>query len=186
MAQITKALQQHHRLVADLVPVDILKQIDQGELLDRVTYAEELSRKARSAVDGTLRSGYSKLAQSVLRAQPRAETERQGAALIAKAAGLPPASRQGDAIRRQAQELYERHPVAPRREDGQGVTVAKAKAPAAQTVVYNAKGEVVGVVDPADVQPVADPADPSADIAKARLGKGRQALLGVARVMAQH
>jgi hypothetical protein len=170
MAVITKSIEQHHRLVANLVPVDILKQIDQGELLDRVTYAEELSRKAQSAADVTLRRGYAKLAQAVLRAQPRALTERQGATLIAKAAGVPNTS-QADAIRRQEQELRERHPVAPRREDA--AAVVKAKADDAQMVVcYDAAGNAFGVCDAADIQAVGT----AADVAKARLGKARRAV----------
>ncbi len=111
MAQITKSIRAAHGLTAGLIPADILKSIGQGELLDRIVAAKSLVRKSQAASDPTLRKGYAALARATLTAQPRAKTERQAAEFIAKAAGCPN-TRQADALRRQAQELYERHPVA--------------------------------------------------------------------------
>ena len=54
MAQITKAIQQEHRLVANLIPADVLAAIGQDELYDRLIHAKGLVRKAQAATDPTL------------------------------------------------------------------------------------------------------------------------------------
>lgn len=169
MAEITKAIAANHRLVADLVPVDIRKAIGQDELLDRIVHAEELSARSRAASDVTLRKGYASLARAVLRAQPRALTERRSAELVAKAAGLG-GTRQADALRRQAQELLELHPPAPRRADA--VAVAKAAKPE-QVAIYDQAGNLVGLVDEAEIIRVRNPAGPDDDasVAKARAAR---------------
>ena len=156
MAQITVAIRKAHRLVADLVPDDVMKQIPQEELLDRILHAEDLGARSRAAADPTLRKGYSSLARAVLRAQPRAVTERQANDLIAKAAGVGN-TRQADALRAEAQRLQELHPPAPRR--GESVAVAKAQAgDDALMICYDEAGVPFGVCKPDAVQPVTSPA----------------------------
>ena len=184
MAQITKAIASEHRLVANLVPTEVLKQIDQAELYDRIIHAEDLGRRSRGATDVTLRKGYAQLAKAVLSARPRAEVARQSAELVAKAAGLPPASRQASALRYEAQQLLEQHPAAPRRAEHRDVAVAKAKAADADhlTVVYDPAGQPIGLVDPSKIQPVTvrTAKDVKEDVQKA--GKGRRPGLPVRRV----
>jgi hypothetical protein len=173
MAVITKSIAAEHRLVANLIPVDVLKMLDQSELLDRLVYAQELTQRSRSASDITVRKGYAKLAQAMLRAQPRSQTERQSATLIAKAAAAP--NSQADALRRKAQELLEQHPPAPRR--GESAAVMKAKAAGGGDdlfVCFDQAGNVIGVCQRSDIQPVST-GTPSADVAKAaRSGKATQ------------
>jgi hypothetical protein len=128
LAQITKAIAAEHRLVANLIPSVVLKSIDQTELLDRLTHARELTRKSQTAIDPVARRGYARLAQAMLTARPRAEIQHEYAERVAKAAGLPPGSRQADAIRREAMDWLDANPVAPRREDSTAVRKAKAAA----------------------------------------------------------
>lgn len=170
MAQITKAIQQEHRLVANLIPADVLAAIGQDELYDRLIHAKGLVRKAQAATDPTLRRGYTAVAKAVLAAQPRAATERQVTERISKAAGLGNTA-QADALRRQAQELLERHPPAPRRADHPAVAVAKAKADPVKglVLIYDAAGNPVGLCDPEKIQTVSGPEG----IAKARAAMGK-------------
>lgn len=157
MAEITKAIERDHRLVAHLIPTQVLKAIGQDELYDRLVHVRELVRKSETASDPTLRKGYRALAQAVLTAQPRAVTQRQVAAKIAKAAGMPDTP-QAAAIRREAGQVLERHPIAPRREDAVGVAKAKGDDPDLVPVYDNA-GNLIGVVDPAELTPVSSVAE---------------------------
>jgi hypothetical protein len=167
MAQITAEIRKAYGLAANLVPVDVLKQIDQSELLDRLVYADSLGRKARAAsATPAERKGYAEQARNVMRAQPRAVTERAVADRICKASGLG-SSGQADALGRSAQEILEVHPPAPRREDAAAVTVAKAAARDGDDlmVLYDADGRVFGVAPRSAVVPATT--DPAA-VAKAR------------------
>jgi Cobalamin synthesis G C-terminus len=152
VAQINKAIRAGHGFNADLIPADILKSIDQAELLDRLVHVTELVRKSRAAGDPVLRKGYSTLAKAVLTAQPRARTEAQVADRIAKAAGLGHTG-QADALRREAQDLLERHPTAPRRADAAAVAKAKADEPD-MVAVFDAGGNLIGICPRAKLQPV--------------------------------
>jgi hypothetical protein len=158
---VTKAISARHGMAAELVPADIRAKIPQAELLDRLEAARELVAKSQTASDATLRRGYSQLARAILGAQPRAVTERQHRELLAKAAGTSPAL--AETIRRQAAELLERHPVAPRRADSERVAKAAAETPGGYVAVYDAAGQLVGLVDPAKIQPVSQPKPPGDD-----------------------
>ena len=169
MAKITKQLRQAHGLAADLIPAEVLKSIDDGELWDRLVHVAELTKRARNATDPTLRRGYSAVAKATLTARPRAEVARQHAELVAKAAGCQNGA-QADAIRRQAERLLEEHPPSPRR--GESVAVAKAKANAGDSdgdsllVCFDENGRPFGVCHPDALRPVSRPAD-LAKVAKA-------------------
>lgn len=159
----TRSVAARHRLALALIPADILKSVPADELADRIVHAEDLSRRAADpSVPADLRRAYKLRAQAVLRAQPRAVTERQHAELIAKAAAAP-GRFQEEAIRRQARELIEeKHPVAPRR----AAAVRKAKAEEAEPVpVFDADGNLIGICDADDITPVAGAGSKRADSA---------------------
>lgn len=139
------------RLLVSQVPEQVRKSISTGELNDRLVEAARLSVQARDpALSAELRKAASLRAQAVLRAQPRAATRAQHSALVAKAAVVPPA--QAAALRRKADRLIEEeHPVAPDR----AVRKAKAAADEKPVPVFDAAGNLIGIVDPADITPVA-------------------------------
>jgi hypothetical protein len=173
LAQITKALAAEHHLVTSLIPATVLKSIDQGELLDRLVYARELSASARSAPDAVLRRGYSLLAQAVLKARPRAAVAQESAALIAKAAGAP-LTTQAAELRVKAARLLEEHPPAPRRADSEEIVRLRKGAVETLQVVYDAAGTPVGVCSPDAITPVAA----SFPVAKASAGKAPRRAAG--------
>jgi hypothetical protein len=163
LAQITKAIATGHRLEASLIPPNVLKSIDQSELFDRLAYARELTAKARTSRDPVLGRGYGKLARAVLQARPRAEVARQSADLIAKASARPLGA-QAAALRRQAEQLLEEHPAAPRREES--APVMKALAEDDDLIpVFNAAGQLLGVCARSAFKPTSAPAVP---VGKAR------------------
>lgn len=168
MARIDPAIRRSHGLMADLIPVDVLKSIDQAELLDRLAHVTDLTERARSSADPTLRRGYSAVAKAVLTARPRARVAQEHAQLVAKAAGLGNTGA-GDAARREAEQLLTENPPAPER--GAAVAVAKAKALAGDgddlIICYDESGKPYGVCPRSALQPV------TTDIAKAGAGKGR-------------
>ena len=173
MAQITKAIAEHHRFTAQLVPEQVRKGLDQEEFLDRIVHAEDLSRRAGSATDPVLRRGYATVAKAVLAARPRADVEREVAALHARAAGMPAASSSAEALRRKAESLLAEHPPAPRRGEVAAQAVAKAVAAGGGdelTPLYDATGRLVGVCPASKIMPVGD----ISDVAKARAGKVRR------------
>jgi len=146
----------HHyaRLLLANVPDEIRKSISSEELNDRLV---EAARASAQATDPALSADVRKMARrrglAVLRAQPRDVTERQHRELIAKAAAAQNPFH-ADAIRRAAERLIEEeHPVAPRR----GAAVAKAgKAGKEPPVpVFDADGNLVGVVEADEIMPVA-------------------------------
>ena len=140
------------RLYLALIPEEIRKSISTAELNDRIVEMARLSGQATDpALSPTLRQAARLRSQGVARAQPRQATERQHQALIAKAAEVRNPW-QADAIRREASRLIEEdHPVAPRR----AAPVRKAAAPKADPVpVFDAAGNLIGICDPGDLQPV--------------------------------
>jgi hypothetical protein len=168
MAQILKSMTPQQRLIASRCPPEVCAQITQGELYDRIAYAESLNAQANRATGGERRA-YGEQARAVLCAQPRATTERQVAETIAKAAACP-SPPQAAAIRAQAADLLEKHPPAPRRSDSAAVAKARAADGGDDLVViFDQAGNAVGVCGRNAIQPLAT----TADIAKARAGKAR-------------
>jgi CBS domain-containing protein len=174
------------RLILTQVPEEIRKSISVAELNDRLTEAARLSMQARDpALSAELRKAASIRAQAVLHAQPRQATRRQHQDLIAKAAVAPPA--QAAAIRRKAERLIEEdHPIAPARTAA--VRKAKADAEAKPVPVFDGDGNLIGIVDPADITPVAgtsggrssttdDPAAPAPVPAVAPVAKSGQVIV---------
>lgn len=175
------------RLMLHSIPEDIAKSIDSAELNDRVVETARLSAQAQDpALSTPLRQAARLRARAIAEAQPRAATLRQHADLIAKAAATRSAV-QADAIRRQAERLIEEaHPIAPRRAVAKGMgrladeaaaraiastkarTVAKAGRSSGDKqmqAVFDQSGNLIGVVDPAKIQPVAghgSPKEPAA------------------------
>lgn len=155
------------RLLAAMVPDEVAKSITSAEYNDRIVEAARLGAQANDlALSPALRQAAKLRSQAVLRAQPRAITERQHGELIAKAATVRNPF-QADAIRRQADRLLEeQQPVAPRRgtdarldairQAHRGrVPVGKAKADKEPPVpVFDADGNLVGVVEADAIQPV--------------------------------
>jgi hypothetical protein len=150
------------RLLASLVPDAVAKSISNAEFNDRIVEAARLSRQAVDpALSPSLRQAAKNRAQAVLRAQPRAVTEGEHKALIAKAAAVRNPA-QANAIRRQAERLIEAdHPPAPRRWSPSAV-IAKAKADGQLLACFDNAGNLFGVADPDDVQPVEAQADADA------------------------
>jgi hypothetical protein len=154
MAKVTREIRDEYGLAADLVPTAILKSIPQEELFDRLAYCRELTRKSQTAIDPVARRGYAHLARAMISARPRAEIQREHTERIAKAAGLPPGSRQAQAIKGEALDFLDANPVAPRRRDHVNVAKAAEKAGPDQVVIYDAGGKVVGLCDPAEIVPL--------------------------------
>lgn len=140
------------QLWLSLVPDEVRKSITAAELNDRVLEAVRLSKKA---ADLTLpkkdREEARARAQQVMRASPRAVTERQVAVKIAKAEQLGN-SPQADTLRRQAQALLDQNPPAPRR--GAAVWKAKAAPEPDITPVFDEDGQLIGVVDTDKITPL--------------------------------
>jgi hypothetical protein len=184
VAFVTADIRKAHGATADLIPETIMKEIPQGELRDRLAYAEDLA--ARTA-DPQLAAGYGLIAKAMLTAPPRETTEREVARRYAEAARASD-PRRAEALRRSAGELTARYPSAPRREDvakaravararrsgpaavaamiakadaaaaARAVPIAKAKAQASGelTAVFNQNGDLIGVCAAGDIQPVAE------------------------------
>ena len=183
MAVVTKSIRAAHGLACDLIPSEVLKSIDAAELMDRLVAVKGLVRSSQSADDATLRKGYATLARAMLTAAPRAVTERQVADRLARAAGLPPASGQAGALRREAQDLLERHPPAPRRGESAAAMIAKAAKAAKpdQVAVFDGVGNLVGIVDPGEIIPVTGASAPAAPAAPSALATPEQAAAAVTK-----
>jgi hypothetical protein len=169
MAVITQGIaESKHHLAARLIPADVLASLPQAELHDRVQHAEALARRAQAATDPVLRRGYAAVAKAVLAARPRAEVEREAAQLRVRAAAMPHSQRAAE-LRARAERLIEDNPPAPRRAETAAVAIAKAKAGDARMVaVFNQAGELIGVCDPAEIQPVAGSSGGPVPVGKAR------------------
>lgn len=140
------------QLLISLVPAEIRKSISADELTDRVIEGERLSRQAADpALSAAQREAARARARQVMLAAPRSVTEERVADKVAKAAALGSCP-QADALRRQAQQLLEKDPPAPRRAE----SVRKAAAAEEDPVpVFDAAGNLVGVIlDPSDLTPV--------------------------------
>jgi hypothetical protein len=116
----------------------------------------EAGRLSKRAADLTLskadREEARARAQQVMRAAPRAETEHLVATKVAKAAQLGN-SPQADMLRRQARDLLDENPPAPRR--GAAVRKAKADEEEMPVPVFDADGNLLGIVDQDDITLVA-------------------------------
>jgi hypothetical protein len=145
--------QHYANLWLSLVPEDVRKSITPAELNDRVIEAARLSKRA---ADLTLRKEDREearsRAQQVMRAAPRAETERLVAEKISKAAQLGDSAQAG-MLRRQARDLLDQNPPAPRRDAA--VRKAEAVADEMPVPVFDADGNLLGVVDQDDITLVA-------------------------------
>jgi hypothetical protein len=146
---------------AGIVPVAVLGQIGDDELRDRYAYARQLTEQA-NRTGGREGAALIQKARAVMVAQPRAATERAVRETVAKASALGNTG-QADALRRKANELLEQHPPAPRRGASAAASrlIAKASTKASgsdsepkMVAVFDASGNLVGVVDPADLTPV--------------------------------
>jgi len=141
--------------LADMVPERVLKEIDQSELLDRIIHSKDLMRKAQWAEDPTLAAAYRMLAGATMRALPRAQTQREIDGKLRKAEILGAGSVQGAQLRKAAQQLAEQNPQAPARVSPQ---LLKAAGDGELQPVYDAAGNLVGLVKPSAVTPIADAA----------------------------
>ena len=156
MPQPSRPSQAEHmaRLLLASIPDDIRKSLSQAELNDRLVYAAPLAaRVADPALSPRRRMDAKAEALQVMKAAPRAITEQLVAEKVAKAALLGD-SPQADALRRQARQILDENPPAPRR----AATVRKAKAVPEDelpVVVFDGDGNCIGIVDPDDIQPVA-------------------------------
>ena len=156
MATITTAIRKAHGDAASLIPVPILKSLPQDELLDRLAHAEDLTARAR---DPELAEAYAVLAKAMLTAQPRDAVAKEIARRYLRASREPDRAK-ADAIRRGAIRLIERNPPAPERADvakARKIAKAKAQGSAAMQAVFDRNGNLIGVVDPADITPATEP-----------------------------
>ena len=157
MAQIDPAAQHRFGLMIGSVPEEIRKAIDGEELLDRLTQADGLMRKAAAARTPGEGRRLGEEAQRILHARPRAETEAIVLAKMAKAR-IVGNSDQAAELTRQAREELLAHPPAMRRH---GVPVAKAKAGKTEAdklmAVYDQAGNLTHVGYPKDLTPVQAP-----------------------------
>lgn len=180
------------------IPVEVRKCISGAEAADRAIEAMRLSNLAADlSLSSETRQGYRDSAQAVLAARPRGVVAKEAAALVAKAAAIGGGA-QAEQLRRQARLLEEEHPVAPRggadarldeirhRHRGR-VQVGKAKKADKDppVPVFDADGNLIGVVDADEIMPVAgagkkaDGVAPPAQ-AQAPAGNGQQAAGGAA------
>jgi hypothetical protein len=149
----------------ELIPEDVRKQLSNAELNDRLVEAARLGAQATDPrLNPDLRKAAKIRSQAVLKAQPRATTERLHREMIAKAAAMP-AGFQANMIREHARQLLEDHPTAPSTGE-RAAAVRKAKAAEEPIPVFDADGNLVGICDAADITPVAGqkatPAAPAA------------------------
>lgn len=155
---------------AGIVPDTVLSQISDDELRDRYAYARQLTEQA-NRTNGREGARLIQKARAVMVAQPRATTERDVRETVAKASALGNTGH-ADALRRKANELLEQHPPAPRRGASAAASrlIAKASTKASgsdgepkMVAVFDASGNLVGVVDPADLTPVQSAGAPAAN-----------------------
>jgi hypothetical protein len=170
MADIV-AIRKAYGLAASAIPDDILKSIDETEVLDRFAYNRQLTEQANSAAPRE-RATLLQQARAVMSAQPRAVTEREVKAAVAKAAEIGNGLH-ADAVRRKANVLLEQQPPAPRRgasaTASRLITKASTKARGSEdgkpemVAVFDAKGNLVGMCGPADLTPVQSAGAPAAN-----------------------
>lgn len=157
---------------AGMIPEAVLGKITDDELRDRFAYAAQLTAQA-NRTGGREGARLIAKAREAMVAQPRAVTEREVKALVAKASAAGN-GHQADVLRQRANALLEEHPPAPRhpaapaasgdRRNDAASAVLKSlvrKAPkgsAAPLVpVYDGNGKLLGVVDPDSLTLVKDP-----------------------------
>lgn len=160
------------RLLLSFVPEEIRKSLSSDELHDRLLEAARLGEQAKDPrLSADLRKAAAIRSRALLTAQPREVTRQQHAALIAKAS-VAKSQMQAAAIRREADRLIEElHPIAPPRAGakgraGQPVRAAKAAGKSDDDpevmAVFDESGNLIGIVDPGDVTPVAGQRKPPA------------------------
>jgi hypothetical protein len=163
MAEVSPELQRRYGLMIGSIPEAIRKAIGSEELTDRLVMAAGLMRESQAARSPADRRALGTRAARVLGARPRAETEQIVVAKMAKAKAIGDPA-QAMSLERQARQELALNPPAVRRRRPGGRPVAKASANAKAAggtliAVYNQAGELVGVVDPAELTPVSSLAD---------------------------
>lgn len=157
MAQVSPEVQHQFGLIIGSIPETVRKAIDEVELLDRLTQANGLIRKAQQARTPGEGRQLGEEAQRILQARPRAETESIVLAKMAKARIIDRKD-QADALVRQAREELIAHQPAVRRN---AAPVAKVKAdepePDQLMAVYDRNGNLTHVGFPKDLTPVQAP-----------------------------
>lgn len=114
MAAMTSALRARYPQHADLIPPDVLRAIDETELLDRLDEAGRLLGKAVATPSPVLDRGYRDQARRMLAAQPRDLTETRVQAWMTKADGAHTAQ-YAETCRAEAEAIRAANPPAPRR-----------------------------------------------------------------------
>lgn len=114
MAEITPEIRALHKSWADSVPAEVLEQIDDTELRDRLDEAAALRAKATATTSLILRQGYQDRARLILKAAPRDHTEARAAEWLAKADGAATAEYRENCLA-EAERIRAANPQAPRR-----------------------------------------------------------------------
>lgn len=161
MAQITTQIRKSYGMIPSLIPPDVLKKISQEELLDRLVEARKLTERARAASSPTISKGLGEMARDLLAAAPREETAREVKALLTKAALVGDAVT-ADSLRARAARLEADNPAAPSRLPPQPVRAVRKTKEDPPVPVYDADGNLVGLVDPDKITPVAGASAPGA------------------------
>lgn len=156
MAEITRAMEYAYGRLPYLVPNEVRKRIGSDELLDRLVYVSALMKRAEQERDRTAKAGFSAAASAVLGAPPREETEQLVKGIERKIAHCDATGSwfQGEQARRQLAEVRARQPMAPQR----AARLTKAEKDGELMPVYDAAGNLVGLVKPGVVTQIADPA----------------------------
>lgn len=113
MGEITWEMRQKYGRTANWIPDDLLPQLDQDEILDRLDDAEALWAKCDQA-PRDVAAGYLERARLICKAAPRDQVEAQAADWIAKAEGAY-TSQHAAGCREQARRIRQDNPPATRR-----------------------------------------------------------------------
>src|SRR5262249_19579351 len=113
-------------LIASMIPDEIVKQIDEEELGDRLVAAARLLDRARGAT-GVVAAGYGQMARDLLAAQPRAVTAAQVRGLMTRSATAT-TDDDRERWRAAAERVKAAHPMSPRRNPSAVVAKAGKKA----------------------------------------------------------
>lgn len=185
MAKITKSEQALVPGVEKLISKQLLDILDQDEVADRAHYAAQLMAKAAATDDPTIRKSWSVQAGAVLRMpKRREEIEKRVADLRTKARLSENWNKVSAAgLRDQADRVLADNPIAPRRQQALRAQLRKA-ADAGQMAIYDADGNLVGVVDPAKVTRLINPKTQAAAEKDAEPGPAGQSELGTPKTPA--
>ena len=127
MAEVTPwmrdQLRERYGTDVDKIPPEILKAIDEAELLDRLDHAKDLFAKSLATNSPTLGAGYRDQARLVLKARPRGKVEAEANAWLTKAeSGAVPEYR--EMCSAEAARIRAADPAAPRRKRAPGPAAA--------------------------------------------------------------